>query len=75
MLYWKANFSIPYSGVQAAEVFVTVKLEEEYVVAEFFSDPELTNMLFSRQYIADSNVTNYEDFLLGLEEYSPYTKI
>lgn len=76
MLYWKANFSIPNSGTQAAEVFVNVVSEEDGgIVAEFYCDPELTHMLFNKKHTVPSSVTNYEDYLLTLEEYSTYTKI
>lgn len=75
MLYWKANFNIPNSGTQAAEVYVKVHREDPFIVAEYYSDPELSNMLMNKQYVVDPNITNYEDYLLSLEEYSPYIKI
>lgn len=75
MLYWKANFNIPNSGTQAAEVYVKVVREESCIVAEYYSDPELSNMIMNKQYIVGGNITNYEDYLLTLEEYSLYTKI
>jgi len=75
MLYWKANFNIPNSGTQAAEVYVKVYREDSHIVAEHYSDVELSNMFMYKQHTIDSNVSNYEDYLLTLDEYSLYTKI
>lgn len=75
MLYWKANFNIPNSGTQAAEVYVKAHREDSVIVAEYYSDAELSNMIMNKQYVVDSSVSNYEDYLLSLEEYSLYKKI
>lgn len=75
MLYWRANFNIPNACVQAAEVYVRVFREDTGIIAEYYSDPELTNMIMNKQYSVDRNISNYEDYLLSLEEYSLYTKI
>lgn len=75
MLYWKANFNIPNSGTQAAEVYVKVIREESGIVAEYYSDPDLSNMIMNKQYDIDPNISDYENYLLTLEEYSLYTKI
>jgi hypothetical protein len=75
MLYWKANFSIPNSGVQAAEVFVKVTSENNQIVAESYSDVDLKHLMFTKQYAISDSVKDYEDYLLSLDEYVNYTKI
>lgn len=70
MIYWKANFQIPESGVQAAEVFVIVEDNE----AVFYGDRALTNLLFKKQYSAPKNVDPYE-YLLTLEEFANYSRV
>jgi hypothetical protein len=76
MLYWKANFSIPNSGVQAAEVFLTVKKDDSTIItAEAYSDRELNNMIYNRQYHITDTIDDYEDYLLSLDEYHNYIKI
>lgn len=76
MLYWKANFSIPNSGVQAAEVFLIVRDEGSSVItAEAYSDQELNNMIFNQQYHINSSIDDYEEYLLSLDEYHNYIKI
>lgn len=71
MLYWYANFQIPNSGSQSAEVFVIVDDEKS---VNYYADNELTTHLFSKEYTFPEHIDEY-DFLLSLDEFSQYVKI
>lgn len=71
MLYWNANFQIPNSGIQAAEVYAILG-EDNYV--NFYADKELMRFLFDKKYNFPTNIDPY-DYLLSLEEFSNYTKM
>lgn len=70
MLHWKANFQIPNSSVQAADVYAVVNDN----VVNFYGDLDLTILLFSKEHSFDKRVDPY-DYLLSLEEYSNYNKV
>lgn len=70
MLYWKANFQIPNSGTQSAEVFILVKNKE----VEFYSDQQTENLLFKKEYMIPEDANGY-DYLLSLEEFANYIKL
>lgn len=69
MLYWKANFQIPNSGSQSAEVFVLIDND----TVEFYSDSRSENLLFTKEYSFPEEIDPY-DFLLSLEDFSNYVK-
>lgn len=71
MLYWQANFQIPNSGVQSAEVYVIVKNDED---VDFYADNNLSIFLFQKKYTFPTNIDRY-DYLLSLDEFSEYRKI
>jgi hypothetical protein len=75
MLYWQANFQIPNSGVQAAEVYVVSKQEENKIVSNFYSDNLETNLLFQKEYDANNLITDVEEYLLTLNDFLNYKKI
>ena len=70
MLYWNANFQIPNSGVQAANVYATVKDN----VVNFYADIDQTILLFSKEYNF-TGIANPYEYLLTLDEYSNYSKV
>ena len=72
MLYWKANFEIPNSGVQSAWVFVSI--QEDRKTVDFYADQEKSTQLFTKTYDIPEEVDPY-DYLLTLEEFSNYTKV
>lgn len=74
MLYWHANFQIPMSGVQAAEVFLIAELNDNTIQVNTYADSELKHHLFNKEYIA-INVTDPYDYLLSLDEYKEYKKV
>lgn len=73
MLYWNANFQIPNSGNQAAEVFVQITTSTEGITANFFADKVLSHLLFDKTY--SYNGANPEEYLLSLPEFQNYSKI
>lgn len=75
MLYWKANFQIPNSGVQAAEVFAVAEQENDKVIVNFYSDELNSNLLFQNEFEVDEKIDNLDDYLLELKEFSNYTKV
>ena len=75
MLYWKANFQIPNSGTQAAEVYVTATQTEKTVTASFYADKLNQNLLFVKEIETEENLENIYDFLLTLNDFSEYTKV
>lgn len=70
MLYWNANFQIPNSGVQAADVYAVIEGNE----VKFYGDKSLTILLFAKNYTFDGVQDPY-NYLLGLEEFANYKKI
>lgn len=72
MLYWQANFQIPNSGVQSAEVYVVAENTDEGVTANFYSDSTRQNLLFTKYY-PKTTIDPY-DYLLSLEEFSNYVR-
>jgi hypothetical protein len=74
MLYWKANFQIPNSGVQSAEVYVISESTESQVIAKFYADKDFVNFLFEKIY-EEKKVDDSEKYLMSLSEYSTYEKI
>jgi len=75
MLYWKADFQIPDSGAQSAEVFAFCQLNDEQTVitVEFYADNSKQNLLFIEQYEHDSDYVSAEEYLLTTEEFANYT--
>lgn len=71
MIYWNANFQIPNSGWQAADVYVFINEENNI---EFYSDKQKTNLLFTKELIFPNVVDKYE-YLLSLKEFEYYIKI
>lgn len=74
MLYWNANFQIPDSGVQAADVYVVATKEDNSVLASFYADPFLLNTLFSKAYEAPEGTEDLYSYLLTLDEFANYTR-
>lgn len=72
MLYWKANFQIPNSGTQAAEVFVEAETTDGVITAKYYAEKEKINFLFEKTY-EDASDDPYQ-YLLSLPEYEEYTK-
>ena len=78
MLYWKADFNIPNSAVQAAEVFAAVSsIEDVFVKVTFYSDQSSINMLWDKEFELSSPVTerNVYDKLSQHEYFANYNKI
>lgn len=73
MLYWRANFQIPNSGAQAAEVFVKAESADTVLSAKFYADRELKLHLFDKEYTYEGN--DPYTYLLSLPEYSNYEKM
>lgn len=76
MLYWNANFQIPNSGVQAADVFAVVddSSTANNLVVKCYAEKNQINMLFEKEYIA-YNVTNPYEYLLTLDDFTNFEKI
>lgn len=72
MLYWYANFQIPMSGTQSAEVFAIVK--EDMSGVRFYSDKELDNLIFEKDFSIPTSL-DPEDYLLTLEYFQNYKKV
>lgn len=72
MIKWEANFQIPNSGVQAREVYAEVESDNSTV--NFYADKEKTLSLFVKNYTIPKSMDPYE-YLLGLEEFSNYTRV
>lgn len=72
MLYWKANFQIPNSGIQAADVYVVVTNDDK-LVAKFYGDETLQVFLFEKRYSV--SVNDPYDYLLSLDEFSNYVRV
>lgn len=70
MLYWNANFQIPSSGVQCADVYVLV--EENQI--KYYSEKELRNNFMTETYNFPRSIDPY-DHLLTLEKFSQYTRV
>lgn len=70
MLHWYANFQIPNSGVQCAEVFVVAEENE----IKYYSERELHNNFMTETYNFPRGVDPY-DHLLTLEKFSQYTRV
>lgn len=75
MLYWKANFQIPNSGVQAGEVYAVGKQEENKIMVNYYSDNLLTNLIIQKEFKVTESIKNVEDYLLTLKDFSQYKKI
>lgn len=75
MLYWNANFQIPNSGAQAADVYVVASEENDRIKATFYSDSILSNVLFIKEYDMPEDVEDFYSYLLSLDEYQNYTKV
>lgn len=74
MLYWNANFQIPNSGVQAADVYAVATKEDNTVLVSFYADPFLLNTLFSKEYEAPEDIEDLYSYLLTLDEFANYTR-
>lgn len=74
MLYWKANFQIPNSGAQASEVYAIAQ-EEGRVLVTFYSDRELSNMLFEQTFPYTDPSKNIYEYLLEQEYFEHYEMI
>lgn len=74
MLYWNANFQIPNSGVQAAEVYVIASEEDGKVKAVHYSDNLLSNILFINEYNSTGDEQDLYSYLLTLDEFANYTR-
>lgn len=78
MLYWKADFNIPNSAVQAAEVFAKAEIMEDGLVrVVFYSDQGSINMLWEKEFELVTPVTdrNVYDKLLQNEYFANYSKV
>lgn len=75
MLHWNANFQIPNSGVQAADVYVVATEEDGVLKATSYSDVYLSNMIYVKEYDLPENVDDVYSYLLSLDEYQNYTKV
>lgn len=74
MLYWHANFQIPNSGVQTADVYIVAELDANSVKSFAYSDSELKHVIFNKEYFV-TGISDPYDYLLSLDEYAQYTKI
>lgn len=72
MLYWRANFQIPNSGVQAAEVYA-VATNDDKLIVKFYGDKDQKIFLFEKEFISTSS-DPYE-YLLSLEDFSNYVRL
>lgn len=73
MLYWKANFNIPNSHIQAAEVFTFLEKTPDSVKVSFYADREGSLHLFDKDYTGMD--INNENDLLELEDFINYNKV
>lgn len=73
MLYWNAQFQIPNSGVQAAEVFVLAEKANDVVSAKFYMDKSLNTLLFEKQY--EANGLDAYEHLLSLDDFKQFTRV
>lgn len=76
MLYWNANFQIPNSGIQVADIFAIVDESStaNILVVKFYAEETKITMLFQKEYIA-SNVTNPYEYLLTLDDFKKFKMI
>lgn len=75
MLYWNANFQIPDSGVQSADVYVVAAEEDGLLKATLYSDVFLLNMIYEKKYELPENTDDLYSYLLSLSEYQNYVRI
>lgn len=75
MLFWQANFQIPNSGVQTAEVYVEADLRDDVIEAVFYGDRDKANLLFSKEYEVVDESTDVYEYLLSLDDFANYTKV
>ncbi len=76
MIFWNANFQIPNSSVQSANVFALCKNKSDNVIeVEHYSDEAMTNLLFTLEFEIVETVNNIEDYILDLDMYKQYERV
>lgn len=73
MLFYRANFQIPNSGIQSAEVYAVAEdLGAGSYVVKSYADRDLSTFLFEKEYALGQSVSNIYEYLLSLDEYLEY---
>ena len=78
MLYWKANFQIPNSNIQAAEIFAVIDTDQtndNTIYVKYFSDFASSLYIHTKEFINLSETRDLYNYLLTLEEFINYTKV